>query len=68
MRTRLLGFAAALMLAALSAMGAIAQAATDAAPAVDRPTCEKGLGRVQYDPVSGIWICVGGTYNGESIN
>lgn len=49
MRTRLLGFTAALLLAALGAMGPTAQAAVPAVPAIDGPTCVQGGGTVEYD-------------------
>ncbi|WP_042802220.1 hypothetical protein [Streptomyces sp. C] len=65
MRTRLPGLVAALVLAAL---GVAAPAAQAAAPAVDGPTCVAHDGSVEYDSVSGLWICVGGRYDGESIN
>ncbi|RST00196.1 hypothetical protein EF910_32740 [Streptomyces sp. WAC07149] len=69
MRTRLPGLAAALLLAALAVAGPAAQAAAPAAvPAVDGPTCVAHDGSVEYDSVSGLWICVGGRYDGESIN
>ncbi|WP_329573885.1 MULTISPECIES: hypothetical protein [unclassified Streptomyces] len=68
MRTRLLGFTAALILAALGAMGPVAQAAVLAVPATDGPACVRGGGTVQYDSGAGIWTCVGGSHDGESIN
>ncbi|WP_404959411.1 hypothetical protein [Streptomyces sp. 147326] len=64
MRTRLLGFAAALVLAVLGATAPIAQAAV---PAVAGPTCVDGSGTVEYDSTAGQWICVGGEYDGELI-
>ncbi|MFJ6757314.1 MULTISPECIES: hypothetical protein [unclassified Streptomyces] len=64
MRTRLLGFTAALVLAALGATVPVAQAAV---PAVTGPACADGSGAVQYDSTSGQWICIGGAYDGELI-
>ncbi|MFD9516235.1 hypothetical protein [Streptomyces sp. NPDC059979] len=71
MRTRLLGFTAALLLAALGAMGPTAQAAVPAVPAVPAiggPSCVQGGGTVEYDSGAGIWTCVSGSHDGESIN
>ncbi|MFD6973249.1 hypothetical protein [Streptomyces sp. NPDC059949] len=68
MRTRLLGFTAALLLAALGAMGPTAQAAVPAVPAIDGPSCVQGGGTVEYDSGAGIWTCVSGSHDGESIN
>ncbi|MFB6805114.1 hypothetical protein [Streptomyces sp. NPDC056387] len=65
MRTRLLTFIAAAILAAL---GAVAPAVQAAAPGIDAPGCRHTHGTVQYDPGSGRWICVGGSHDGESIN
>ncbi|MFD9407827.1 hypothetical protein ACFWBN_12550 [Streptomyces sp. NPDC059989] len=65
MRTRLLGFIATVVLAALGAMGPAAQAAV---PAVGGPACVAGGGTVEYDSGAGLWICVNGSYDGESIN
>ncbi|WP_328928313.1 hypothetical protein OG429_29730 [Streptomyces sp. NBC_00190] len=65
MRRRLLGFAAAVIMAALGTMGSVAQAAV---PGVDEPTCTKTGGKVQYDSDTGLWICVGGKYDDEPIN
>ncbi|MFD6972965.1 hypothetical protein [Streptomyces sp. NPDC059979] len=64
MRTRLLGFTAAVILAVLGALAPVAQAA---APDVDRAKCEAHYGKVQYDSGTGLWICVGGPYDGESV-
>lgn len=64
MRTRFFGLLAAALLAALGAMGPAAQAAT---PVIDGPTCVQGGGTVEYDSASGLWICVKGHYDGESI-
>lgn len=60
MRTRLLGFTAAVILAALGAMGPVAQAA-------DGPTCVAGHGTVEYDSSTGLWTCMGGKHDGEPI-
>ncbi|MBT2408107.1 MULTISPECIES: hypothetical protein [unclassified Streptomyces] len=68
MRTRLLGFTAALMLAALGAVGPVAQAAVPAVTAIGGPACVKGGGTVEYDSGAGIWKCVRGSHDGESIN
>ncbi|GEC07103.1 hypothetical protein SSP24_47580 [Streptomyces spinoverrucosus] len=64
MRTRLLGLTAAVILAALGAMGPVAQAAV---PAVDGPTCVAGHGTVEYDSSTGLWTCMGGKHDGEPI-
>ncbi|MFJ4776939.1 hypothetical protein [Streptomyces sp. NPDC088762] len=68
MRTRLLGFTAALILAALGAMGPVAQASVPAGPAIPGPKCVQGGGTVEYDSGAGIWTCVDGSYDGEAIN
>lgn len=65
MRTRILGFLAAVVLAALGAAAPTAQAAV---PAIDGPTCVAAGGSVEYDSASGLWICAGGPHDGESIN
>ncbi|MDX3535748.1 hypothetical protein PV721_15535 [Streptomyces sp. MB09-01] len=62
MRTRLLGFTAALVLAVLGATAPVARAAL---PAVTGPACVDGSGTVQY--ATGQWICIGGAYDGELI-
>ncbi|MEU7726713.1 hypothetical protein AB0B78_15940 [Streptomyces sp. NPDC040724] len=64
MRTRLLGFTAAFVLAALCATIPVAQAAV---PAVTGPVCVEGNGTVEYDSTAGQWICLGGDYGGELI-
>lgn len=64
MRTRLLGFTAAVILAALGAMGPVAQAAV---PSVDGQTCMAGGGSVEYDSGAGLWSCIGGDHDGEPI-
>ncbi|WP_030718959.1 hypothetical protein [Streptomyces sp. NRRL F-2580] len=64
MRARLLGFTAALVLAALGATVPVAQAAV---PAVTGPVCVDGSGTVEYDSTAGQWICLGGAYDGELI-
>ncbi len=64
MRTRLLGFIAAVILAGLGAVGSVAQAAV---PRVDGQTCVSGGGTVEYDSGSGLWSCVGGTHGGQPI-
>lgn len=65
MRARILGFVAAVILAAL---GALAPAAQAAVPAIDRHACEVGGGTVEYDPATTQWICVGGKHNSEPIS
>lgn len=65
MRTRLLGFIAAVILAALSAMGPVAQAAVTG---VDGQKCMSNGGKVKYDSGSGLWTCIGGKYDGEPIS
>lgn len=62
MRTRLLGFSAAVVVAVLALLGPAAQAATPG-PGVDAQTCVSGGGSVEYDSATGQWTCVGGTYN-----
>ncbi|MFD9481349.1 hypothetical protein [Streptomyces nojiriensis] len=64
MRTRILAFAAALVLAALGVAVPVAQAA---APAIPRPTCTAAGGAVEYDPTTGQWTCSGGVHDGELI-
>ncbi|MER7465833.1 hypothetical protein [Streptomyces sp. NPDC097981] len=64
MRTRLLGLAAAVVLAALGITGPAAQAA---APAVNGPTCRSHHGSVEYESSTGLWTCIGGPYDGEPI-
>ncbi|MFG2119922.1 hypothetical protein [Streptomyces sp. NPDC048710] len=64
MRTRLLGFTAALVLAALGAMSPVAQAAV---PAVDAQKCVTGGGSVEYDSDAGLWTCIGGKYDRDPI-
>ncbi|MET9963258.1 hypothetical protein ABZ128_30035 [Streptomyces sp. NPDC006326] len=64
MRTRLVGFTAALMLAVLGAAVPVAHAVV---PAVTGPTCVKGKGSVEYDSGTGLWTCIGGKYDGQSI-
>ncbi|MCX5146630.1 hypothetical protein OHB36_07465 [Streptomyces sp. NBC_00320] len=69
MRKRLLGFIAALMLAVLGLMGPAAQAAVSVSvPAVDEPKCMKAKGTVEYESATGLWTCIGGTYDGEPID
>ncbi|MGW0749037.1 hypothetical protein [Streptomyces sp. NPDC002587] len=65
MRTRLLGFAAAVILAVLGTMGSAAQAAV---PGVDGHTCIAKGGKVQYDSDTGLWMCIGGKYADEPIS
>ncbi|MFE5806003.1 hypothetical protein [Streptomyces sp. NPDC056491] len=65
MRTRLLGFTTAVVLAVLGAAVPAAQAA--AVPAVTGPTCIKGQGTVEYDSTTGLYTCIGGTYDTELI-
>ncbi|UUU40761.1 hypothetical protein [Streptomyces sp. NBC_00162] len=60
MRTRLLGFTAALVLAVLGAAVPVAQAAV---PTVTGPKCVEGGGTVEYDATTGLYTCVGGTYD-----
>ncbi|MBT2539305.1 hypothetical protein J7E99_00925 [Streptomyces sp. ISL-44] len=64
MRTRILAFTAALVLAALGAAVPVAQAAV---PTVPGPTCESKQGTVEYDSATGQWNCVGGEHDGERI-
>ncbi|WP_329192085.1 MULTISPECIES: hypothetical protein [unclassified Streptomyces] len=64
MRTRLLGFISALVLAALGAAVPVAQAA---APAVTGPACVAAHGKVVYDSGTGLWTCIGGRYDDEPI-
>lgn len=64
MRTRLLGFIAAVTVAALGAMAPVAQAAV---PGVDAQKCVSAGGSVEYDSGTGLWTCIGGDYNGEAI-
>ncbi|MEV6727467.1 MULTISPECIES: hypothetical protein [unclassified Streptomyces] len=65
MHTRLLGFAAAVILAVLGVMSPAAQAA---APAVDAPTCLAGRGTVEYNSATGLWTCIDGEHDGEPID
>ncbi|MFD9478629.1 MULTISPECIES: hypothetical protein [Streptomyces] len=65
MRTRLLGFIAAVMLAGL---GALVPAAHAAVPTIDGQTCMDGGGSVEYESAQGSWICVDGSYNGKPID
>ncbi|MFE6842018.1 hypothetical protein [Streptomyces sp. NPDC057686] len=65
MRKRLLGFTAAVMLAVLGAMSPGAQAAT---PTVTGPACVAGKGSVEYNAATGLWTCIDGTHNGETID
>lgn len=64
MRTRVLGFIAALILAALGATVPVTQAAV---PAVTGPVCVDEGGKVEYDSTTGLWTCIGGAYDGEAI-
>ncbi|MEU9374775.1 hypothetical protein AB0D94_13520 [Streptomyces sp. NPDC048255] len=64
MRTRILGFVAALTLAALGAAVPVAQAAV---PAITGPVCVEKGGSVEYDSTTGLWTCVDGEYDGEAI-
>ncbi|MFD6228627.1 hypothetical protein ACFWFZ_17340 [Streptomyces sp. NPDC060232] len=65
MRTRLIGLAAAVALAALGAMAPAVQAV---APAIDGQTCVDGGGTVEYESTRGSWICVDGSYDGKPID
>ncbi|MFD0267003.1 hypothetical protein ACFVGY_10445 [Streptomyces sp. NPDC127106] len=65
MRTRLIGFIAAVILAAPGAMTHGAQAAV---PAIDGNTCIKGGGSVEYESTKGSWVCVDGDFNGKPID
>ncbi len=65
MRTRLLGFIAAVMVAGLAATAPVAQAAV---PAIDGQTCMDGRGTVEYESAQDSWICVDGIYDGQSID
>ncbi|MEU3407995.1 hypothetical protein ABZ766_29170 [Streptomyces sp. NPDC006670] len=65
MRTRFLGFTAALLLAAFGASVPAAQAVV---PAVTGPECvADGVGKVVYDSATGLWICAGGQNDGKPI-
>ncbi|WP_030727630.1 hypothetical protein [Streptomyces sp. NRRL S-237] len=64
MRTRILAFATALVLAALGAAVPVAQAA---APAVTGTECKASGGTVEYISTTGLWTCLNGGYNGELI-
>ncbi|PWK74883.1 hypothetical protein BCL76_101617 [Streptomyces sp. CG 926] len=65
MRTRLLGFIAAVILAGLGAAAPVVQAAV---PAIDGQRCMDGGGSVEYESAKGSWICVDGSYNGKPID
>lgn len=64
MRTRILAFTAALVLAALGAAVPVAQAA---APAIPGPTCTAAGGTVEYDSGTGQYKCADGEHDGELI-
>lgn len=64
MRTRLLGFTTAVVLAVL---GAAVPAAHAAAPAVTGTECKRYGGSEEYVSTTGLWTCIGGTYDGELI-
>ncbi|MGW6575056.1 hypothetical protein ACWGAN_23245 [Streptomyces sp. NPDC054945] len=64
MRTRILTFAAALVLAALGAAVPVAQAT---APAIPGPMCTAGGGTAEYDSATGQWTCNDGVHDGELI-
>ncbi|WP_329100690.1 hypothetical protein [Streptomyces sp. NBC_01439] len=64
MRTRILAVTAAL---ALAVFGASAPLAQGAVPTVPGPTCEAHHGTVEYDSATGVYNCVGGSYDGERI-
>ncbi|QES55274.1 hypothetical protein DEJ51_14655 [Streptomyces venezuelae] len=64
MRTRLLGFTTAVVLALL---GASVPAAQAAAPAVTGPQCTQSQGSVEYISTTSLWTCIGGAYDGELI-
>ncbi|MCX4628746.1 hypothetical protein [Streptomyces sp. NBC_01443] len=65
MRTRLLGFTAAVILAVFGAMSPAAHASL---PAPDVPTCTQGGGTAEYNAATGQWTCIGGSHNGEPID
>lgn len=65
MRARVLGFIAAVTLAALGTMAPAAQAAL---PAIDGQTCMDGGGTVEYESTRGSWICVDGVHDGKPID
>ncbi|MEV7523150.1 hypothetical protein [Streptomyces sp. NPDC091371] len=65
MRRRILGFAAAIVLAVLGAAVPAAQAA--AVPAVTGPECEAKSGSIEYDSDTGLDTCIGGDHDGEPI-
>lgn len=64
MRTRLLGFISAVVLAVL---GATVPAAQAAAPAVTGPECTRSHGSVEYISTTGLYTCIGGAYDSELI-
>ncbi|THA44958.1 hypothetical protein [Streptomyces sp. A1136] len=64
MRTRIIGFISALVLASLGAAVPVAQAVV---PTATGPACVAGKGRVVYDSGTGLWTCIGGKYDGEPI-
>ncbi|MFD9305449.1 hypothetical protein ACFWCB_22820 [Streptomyces sp. NPDC060048] len=64
MRTRLLGFITAVVLAVLGAMSPAAQAAVSD---VDVNTCTKGGGSSEYESATGLWTCIGGAHDSEPI-
>ncbi|MFG2985090.1 hypothetical protein ACGFYQ_28165 [Streptomyces sp. NPDC048258] len=69
MRTRLLGFTAAVILAALGPVAPAAHAAVvaqTAPPSVDPKACEEGKGTVEYQS-DGSWVCIGGKHDGKPI-
>lgn len=65
MRARVLGFLAAVLLAALGTMAPVTQAAV---PTVDGQTCMDGGGTVEYESTRGSWICVDGVHDGKPID
>lgn len=70
MRTRLLGFTAAVILAAPGPIAPAAHAAVvaqTATPSVDPKACEEGKGTVEYESSDGSWVCIGGKHDGKPI-
>lgn len=65
MRTRILGFIAALVLAVLGTAVPVASAVV---PTVTGPECVADkVGKVEYDSGTGLYTCIGGEHDGEPI-
>ncbi|MCB5183293.1 hypothetical protein [Streptomyces antimicrobicus] len=68
MRTRLLGFLVAALLAVLAAAAPTVQAADPSpTPTVTSQECTAGGGSVEYDSDKGQWSCIGGEHDGEAV-